>query len=114
MSELAFQLPNGKTHLERTLHLVKPGGWLILEDVNNDIYDESSELSPGISKAFTTWKEILKERDIITTFSKEYESFLKESGAFSEVNVLKLCAPVSGQTDGERPRIYTYERNVFL
>ena len=43
----------------------------------------------------------MAERGIDNCSSLKYESLLKESGAFSEIHVRKIDAPLSGQSDGE-------------
>lgn len=102
-----IQLPEYKAVLDRTYHLVKPGGWLVIEDVDNRIYDDV-ELGNALLTAYTAWSDVLKTRGVNSRSSIEYESLLKESGIFSEIKVHKVAAPVSGQTDSE------YKSSLFL
>jgi hypothetical protein len=47
------------------------------------------------------WKEVMEDRGRDYMAAMKFESILRESGAFSEVNVKKVEIPISGQTDGE-------------
>ena len=61
--------------------------------------------SPGdisrLLRGYTTWSTILKERGISSTAVRDYESALRESGLYSEIEVHKVSVPVSGQTEGQ-------------
>jgi hypothetical protein len=95
------QLPNYKATLERTIQLVKPGGWLIIEDVDNGIYRDDSELGPGLSRALAAWTDGLKQQGVDHMASREYESLLRGSEMFREIEVRKVPVPVTSLTDGE-------------
>ena len=43
----------------------------------------------------------MAEREIDNCSPLKYESLLKDSGAFSEINAKKIDIPLSGQSDGE-------------
>jgi hypothetical protein len=75
----------------------------MIEDAILMMYEEdpADDSNSVLTKWHNTWKEVMKDRDTDIWSSLKYESLIKESGAFSEVNVTKLKAPLSGQTDGE-------------
>jgi hypothetical protein len=47
------------------------------------------------------WREVMADRGGDNMSTLKYESILRESGAFGEVNVEKVEVLISGQTDGE-------------
>ena len=76
------------------------------------MYRDSSELGPGLSNAITTWSELWKERSMNIRAVIEYESVIRKSGFFSEVEAQKCSVPVSGQTEGQRE--VDFNTSIFL
>jgi hypothetical protein len=94
------KLPDFEDVLKRTIELINPGGWLLLEEADNTLRDSSDlELGPA-KKWFNLWRDALKSRRLDINAILNYERILTNSGEFSEVTVHKITVPVSGKSDG--------------
>lgn len=97
-----LQVPDGKDALLRAADLVKPGGWLLVEDPDDDnMVDGGKPLGPGMTAFVQAWMRILRGRGAEPNFGRHLERILNDSGAFSEVYAQKVTIPISGKTDGE-------------
>ena len=96
--------------LERTIPLVKPGGWLIIEELLPILWgsDVDKELDPLLTAWINAWDKMMEARDLDARAAIKHEPLLRESGVFSEIKVDKLYLPLSEQTDGE------YRSPVFI
>lgn len=76
---------------------------LIIEDLLSTVYGDETvdELPPALTKWLAGWEEAMKLRGVDIRAATKYESFLKQSGMFTEVHADKLDVFVSGQTNGE-------------
>lgn len=103
---LCAQLPNGEDVLRRAIDLVKPGGWLLVEDPDDDnMVDGGKPLGPGMSAFVGAWLKIVRSRGAEPSLGRELERILQSSSAFSEVNVMKVTIPISGKSQG-LPSVY--------
>ncbi|KAK7060430.1 hypothetical protein VNI00_001195 [Paramarasmius palmivorus] len=97
-----MHLPNGEDILKRTLELVKPGGWFIIEEPNDDACRDGNEpLPPGFRAFVETWLSIIRSRGAEPCIGQDLGRILDESRLFSEVNIRKLVIPYSGQSKVE-------------
>ena len=89
--------------LERTIPLVKPGGWLIIEELLPILWesDVDKELDPLLAAWINAWDKMMEARELDARAAIKHESLLRESGVFSEIKVDKLYLPISEQTGGE-------------
>ncbi|KAF8580404.1 S-adenosyl-L-methionine-dependent methyltransferase [Ramaria rubella] len=95
-----LNLPNYQSTLRRAIAMLKPGGWLSLEDPDNTLYDDAgAELGSGLKTWFKEWKDILMKRNLNFEAVREYESFLTHLDEFSSVSVRKASIPISSQPD---------------
>jgi hypothetical protein len=86
------QLPDPQRALERIARLVKPGGWLLLEEVS--ITGEVEGDAPAVRATYGLLVKYWETSGGDARFSEKLESTLRESSAFSEVNVHEVVAPV--------------------
>ncbi|KAI0942642.1 hypothetical protein AcW1_003216 [Taiwanofungus camphoratus] len=94
-----MHLPNGEDVLRRAIDLVKPGGWLLVEDPDDDnMVDGGKPLGPGMSAFVGAWLKIVRSRGAEPSLGRELERILQSSSAFSEVNVMKVTIPISGKS----------------
>jgi len=90
--EFPTQLPNPQRALERIAQLVKPGGWLLIEEVS--VTGEVEGNAPAVQAAFGLLVKYWETTGGNARIGGKLESALRETGAFSEVNVHKVVAPV--------------------
>lgn len=95
------QLPNGEDVLRRTCDLVRPGGWLLVEDPDDDhMRDGENSIGPGMRAFVDAWLHLLRSRGAEPNIGARLERLLKESGKFSEVHSKKIIIPISGHSLG--------------
>lgn len=94
-----MHLHGGEEILKRVVHLVRPGGWLIVEDPNDDnTADRGQTLGPGMSAFVGAWLAMLRARGANPCIGRDLGRILEASGAFSEVHVRRVTIPISGQS----------------
>jgi hypothetical protein len=75
--------------LGRFIELVKPGGWLLAEDVEHNL---QGNLGPGIKKFYEIYHGYMKPHGVDPMVGPLIEPTLKASERFSEVHVRKASA----------------------
>ncbi|KAI0313228.1 S-adenosyl-L-methionine-dependent methyltransferase [Amylostereum chailletii] len=93
-----MHLPNAHDHLHRIFRLVKPGGWLIVEepDTSNMKTAGQGPLSPGWSSMMEIWLSMLRERGIEPAIGRELASIAQVSRYFDTIDSRKIEVPISG------------------
>ena len=91
------QLPNPQANLERIASLVRPGGWLLIEDVSMDgkVKGDANAVRSAIDLVCKYWES----NGQVLGIGSKLESWLQETGAFSQVNVDKVIAPVGNNAE---------------
>ncbi|KAF8586793.1 S-adenosyl-L-methionine-dependent methyltransferase [Ramaria rubella] len=95
-----MHIPKPENVIPRVIKLVKPGGWLLLEDLNFNLGDES-EL--GLGPATREWVELYHHTmrsNGVEHVTPNHDQILLASGAFSEVNVKTILFPISEKSGG--------------
>ncbi|KAJ6569385.1 S-adenosyl-L-methionine-dependent methyltransferase, partial [Mycena capillaripes] len=95
---LLMHLPNNKDVLERAAKLVKPGGWLVLDDF--DLSSIIKNSGPAVSRVLSTWREILIARDVDADIGKKMEFILQSTGSFSKIGAHKISIPICDNGSG--------------
>ncbi|EKM50916.1 uncharacterized protein PHACADRAFT_212833 [Phanerochaete carnosa HHB-10118-sp] len=95
-----MHVPNGEDALRRAIQLVKPGGWLLVEDPDDDrMLDGGRPLGPALSEFMQTWAGIMRARGANPCIGRDLERILDSSGAFDKIGVRKAVVPMSGMCD---------------
>ncbi|KAI0316474.1 S-adenosyl-L-methionine-dependent methyltransferase [Amylostereum chailletii] len=94
---LMLHIPNAADVLKRTIDLVKPGGWLILEDSDDELIDEHGvpRTALGRSTFIQCLHKIFRDQGSDPCIAPTHERALKASGAFSVVNARKVAMPIT-------------------
>ncbi|KAF8590985.1 S-adenosyl-L-methionine-dependent methyltransferase [Ramaria rubella] len=92
-----IHLPNWEKVLSRVIELIKPGGWLLLEDVEAALYAEGG-VAPNLKAYWERIHELRRERGIDAFAAVKYEKTLQASNSFSEIHVHKVTVPFSGNS----------------
>ncbi|KAJ7640798.1 S-adenosyl-L-methionine-dependent methyltransferase [Mycena polygramma] len=90
---LLMHVQNAKDVLERVAILVKPGGWLVLEEMNLCSMIESG--GPVVSRVMSLYAGILEARGADANIGKDLESIIRGTGSFSEIHAQKISMPIS-------------------
>lgn len=96
-----LKLPNGEDALRRIMRLVRPGGWLLVEDADtDDITDGVKALGPGITVFLELWSSLMRSRGADPSIGRRLDAIIQSAGGFGEVNVIKVAIPLSQQSPG--------------
>ncbi|KAJ6588701.1 S-adenosyl-L-methionine-dependent methyltransferase [Mycena capillaripes] len=106
---LLMHLPNAKDVIERAVKLVKPGGWLILEDINLCTLIESG--GSMTSQVMALWAGIIKAQGADADIGREMEAIIQSTGSFSEIHTRKVTIPLCH--DGSAPQNLARMGEVF-
>ncbi|KAJ7287027.1 S-adenosyl-L-methionine-dependent methyltransferase [Mycena rebaudengoi] len=91
-------LPDGEKALERAVKLVKPGGWLIVEDF--DLCRMVETGGPVVSKVIGLWLQILQSRGADAEIAQRMESIIQNSHMFSEIHTKIAAIPICKYDSG--------------
>ncbi|KAJ6587489.1 S-adenosyl-L-methionine-dependent methyltransferase [Mycena vulgaris] len=105
-------VPNGKDAIERAARLVRPGGLLLMEDMDINRLAETG--GPAVHKAASTILEFLRVRGADGSIGKKLESIMTSLDSFEQVHVKEIAIPLCG-TGGEwLPCIHPASLNCVL
>ncbi|KAI0666412.1 S-adenosyl-L-methionine-dependent methyltransferase [Trametes maxima] len=94
-----MHVPNGEDVLRRAVRLVKPGGWLFVEDPDDDrMLDGGAPLPPGMAAFVGSWLRIVRGRGAEPSIGREHGRILNSFSAFEDVHVRKVAIPISGKS----------------
>ncbi|KAI0746358.1 S-adenosyl-L-methionine-dependent methyltransferase [Daedaleopsis nitida] len=97
-----MHVPEGEDVLRRAIKLVKPGGWILIEDPDdNSMVDDGSSLGSGMSAFVQGWLRVMRSRGANPSFGRELERILKSTGELTEVNIQKVTIPISEHSGDE-------------
>jgi len=94
---LLLHLPNPQAALERIASLVRPGGWLLVEEVSMD--GEVKGNANAVCSAIDLLCKYWESNGQVLGIGSKLESWLQETGAFSQVNVHKVIAPAGNNPE---------------
>lgn len=89
---LLMHVPNGKDVLERAAKLVKPGGWLMVEDF--DIRSLIENSGPVVSRVIDTWNGILRARGADGEIGRKMKIIIHDTGMYSQPETCMIPIPI--------------------
>ncbi|KAF7374729.1 S-adenosyl-L-methionine-dependent methyltransferase [Mycena sanguinolenta] len=90
---------DGRDALRRASKLVKPGGLLLIEDLDAISLAESG--GPATRRSQYKLKEIQERRGVDVEFGRKIEAIIKSLGDFSDIQVKKVSMPFGANTSDE-------------
>ncbi|KAH9080341.1 S-adenosyl-L-methionine-dependent methyltransferase [Lactarius deliciosus] len=99
---LLIHLPEPRRVLERIAELVKPGGWLLIEEVSvsGEIQGDALAVRTGFELVCKLWES----NGQVPAVGSNLRSWLRQTGTFSEVNVHEALATVGSHVSSD-PRL---------
>ena len=95
------QIPNAYQIISQAIELVKPGGWLLMEEPDDEqMLDGGGPLGPGMDAFLQAWFRIFRGRKLEPCIGRDLERTLTESGAFEELHVTRITTPLSEKSKG--------------
>lgn len=90
----SYQLPKANEVLQRVFELIKPGGWLLIEDIiGRQRLDGDIVYGPGISIIFSSVIALASGRGAMTDIMLNAQSIIEQSQLFDTVNVAEVSVP---------------------
>ncbi|KAJ7062482.1 S-adenosyl-L-methionine-dependent methyltransferase [Mycena amicta] len=96
---LLMHLPHGAEIARRAAPLVKPGGYLLIEDLDFRTLVQTAE--PAIAKLVSMLMEFWDARSADPEIGRQLEGILQRTGYFEGVETRKICMPLGGRTTDE-------------
>ncbi|KAI0704570.1 S-adenosyl-L-methionine-dependent methyltransferase [Earliella scabrosa] len=91
-----MHIPNAYQIISQAIELVKPGGWLLMEEPDDEqMLDGGGPLGPGMDAFLQAWFTIFRGRKLEPCIGRDLERTLTESGAFEELHVTRITTPLS-------------------
>ncbi|KAI0252110.1 S-adenosyl-L-methionine-dependent methyltransferase [Lactifluus subvellereus] len=90
-------LQNPQAALKRIASLVRPGGWLLIEEgtMDSEVKGDANAIRSAIGLFCKYWES----NGQVVAIGPKLESWLHETGAFSQVNVHEVIAPVGNNPE---------------
>lgn len=96
-----MQVKDSADALRRAIKLVKPGGWLVLEEPDIVNYlNGDKPVGPGMTALMEAWLRIIRSYGADPAIGRHVEDILKSSGEFSELNVRRVQIPYHDRVEG--------------
>ncbi|KAJ7882150.1 S-adenosyl-L-methionine-dependent methyltransferase [Mycena leptocephala] len=89
-----LHIPNGEDAVKRAADLVKPGGFLIIDDV--DLASMLHTGGPAVRRGASMMIEAFKSRKADGEIGRKLGSIISATGYFPDVQVRKIAVPLSG------------------
>ncbi|KAK7451168.1 hypothetical protein VKT23_012499 [Stygiomarasmius scandens] len=86
MRFVMIHLPKPQEVLSRLASMLRPGGWLLLEDVNHTLLDANNEIGPGVRELYKGYQRHMERQGVNPLIGAQLRTMLEESKEFSEVN----------------------------
>ncbi|KAA1475634.1 hypothetical protein DENSPDRAFT_783920 [Dentipellis sp. KUC8613] len=101
-----MHLPHGASILQRAAALVRPGGWLLVEDPDDDrMRDGGGALGPGMARFVGCWRALLRARGAEPALGRALEGLVRGTGLFeggrAGVWVRRVVVPLSEKSADE-------------
>ncbi|KAJ6548804.1 S-adenosyl-L-methionine-dependent methyltransferase [Mycena capillaripes] len=94
-----LHIPEGESAVKRAAELVKPGGLLIIEDI--DLASMLRSGDPAIHQAISGMIELFKSRKADGEIGKRIGDIMTSTGYFTDVHSRKITVPFSGTGAGK-------------
>ncbi|KAF8135874.1 S-adenosyl-L-methionine-dependent methyltransferase [Mycena galopus ATCC 62051] len=89
-----LHVPNGEDAVKRAAELVRPGGFLIIDDV--DVASMLHTAGPAVRRGASMMIEVFKSRNADGEIGRRLGGIITSTGYFSDVHVRKIAVPFSG------------------
>ncbi|KAJ7062492.1 S-adenosyl-L-methionine-dependent methyltransferase [Mycena amicta] len=96
---LLMHIPQGAEIARRAARLVKPGGYLLMEEFDFGILVGTGE--PEVAKMISTMIDFWAERSADMEIGHKLEGIVRDTGNFADVETRRICMPFGGSTTDE-------------
>ncbi|KAL4262822.1 S-adenosyl-L-methionine-dependent methyltransferase superfamily protein [Pleurotus pulmonarius] len=101
-----IHLPDAPAILRRICELVRPGGYLLLEEPDcGGVVDQTTPLGPGFTNFTSTWFRLMNSKGQNLCIGRDLEQIIRSTGFFTEVNVKKVEIPYAPKSEDPRENV---------
>ncbi|KAF5382052.1 hypothetical protein D9615_004191 [Tricholomella constricta] len=93
---LLTHLPKWEDVVQRVTALLKPGGWLLVEDIDHIALDDNGGAGPGVQKFYNIYHAFAATQNVDHMVGSKLEGTLKRLNLFSIVNGIEVKCPFHG------------------
>ncbi|KAF5353608.1 hypothetical protein D9758_013783 [Tetrapyrgos nigripes] len=86
MRFVMMHLPEPQEVVSRLASLIRPGGWLLLEEPNHTLLDANNDIGPGVRELYKGYHEHMRRQGVDPQIGMRIRTLLEDSKEFSEVN----------------------------
>ncbi|KIK52724.1 hypothetical protein GYMLUDRAFT_100622 [Collybiopsis luxurians FD-317 M1] len=86
MRFVMIHLPEPDKYISRLASLLRPGGWLLLEDVNHTLLDANKPVGPGVETLYRGYRQHMHKQGVDPGVGARLKTMLETSKEFSEVS----------------------------
>ncbi|KAJ3745796.1 S-adenosyl-L-methionine-dependent methyltransferase [Lentinula detonsa] len=90
MRFVLMHLPQPDNYIHRLASLLRPGGWLLLEDVNHTLLDANRPIGPGVQALYRGYREHMHNQGVDPGVGARLKKMLETSKKFTEVNEIVI------------------------
>ncbi|EJT99639.1 S-adenosyl-L-methionine-dependent methyltransferase [Dacryopinax primogenitus] len=101
MRFLLVHMPNWPQLAAKAASAVRPGGYLLLEDIDHHVYRENGPLPDGISKFYSVYHAHMGMTKVDADTGVKLQAWLEDSKLFGEVQCLEFHAPMMSYKSDE-------------
>ncbi|KAJ7633137.1 S-adenosyl-L-methionine-dependent methyltransferase [Roridomyces roridus] len=107
-----INVPNAKDVIHKAARLVKPGGLLLLDDMDHKSTSDTG--GPAVRRCIDKMMELWRMFGSDLEMGRKLQGILAETGWFSEIQVEKIAIPLGGCAHDERLNKLGLRRNVLM
>ena len=97
-----MQLPHFRDVLARICALIKPGGHLVLEEIDAQVYSEREETPEAVTYFYERMYDWVSSKGETYDVGSELQPYVSKLGLFIDVTVKILVVPFSPGWDGRK------------
>ncbi|KAG6852444.1 hypothetical protein C0991_011891 [Blastosporella zonata] len=84
--------------LKHVVSLLKPGGWLWIEDIDSEFYEDSGNVPGPFTKRFNDiYGSHMRSMNVDTLVGSSLQSVLEKMEIFSDINSVEIKCPMNGK-----------------
>ncbi|KAJ7633136.1 S-adenosyl-L-methionine-dependent methyltransferase [Roridomyces roridus] len=95
-----YKVPNAKDLIHKAALLVKPGGLLLLDDMDHKSTVDTG--GPAVRRCMDKIQKLWEMSGLDAEIGRKFQSILAETGWFSDIQVDKIAVPLGGCAHDER------------
>jgi len=102
MRFLLVHMPNWNELAAKAASSVKPGGYLLFEDIDHHVYNEKGPVPEAVTNFYNVYHKHMAKTNVDPDTGVKLKPWLEDTKLFGEVQVLEFHAPMTPYTPDEK------------